>query len=609
MQEINSVPSLDELFAAIDATTLIPGIDRPCIGLSVNVVDDQHCISNMYVQSVLKSGGCPVLIPMQSDAATLSVLLDKIDGLILTGGGDLHPAFYNEEITFPSENIRVDRDIYDLTLIKMASDRQIPILGICRGLQALNVAFGGSLHQDISTQYAEMAMEHSQTLPKSQASHTIYIDRISTLYRVLQRMELEVNSFHHQAVKAIAPNLKSTANTADGVIEAVESNEYHRIWGVQWHPEGMAAAGDADMLKLFRFFTAEARLFGKAREIHRHAISVDSHCDTPLFFQDGIDIGKKNPPIDIDPSRVESPKEVDRYYYRTKVNVPAMHDGKLDAVFMVAYLKQGARNPQADRQAFEETVSILSELKKQIDRHPDIMGLARSSDDIRRLKSEGKKAILAGVENAYGAGGDLRHLSLLKEMGVSYITLCHNGNNDICDSASDRPEHNGLSAFGREVVREMNRLGIMVDISHTSEKTSFDVVEASRYPVIASHSSVKARYNHARNLSDELIRAIAAKNGVIQICLFYGFLSSGRMATVLSAVDHIDHVVRLVGADYAGIGSDFDGGGGIPGIDASNEMINITVELLRRQYSASDIQKILGGNILRVMDAVQRKSL
>jgi microsomal dipeptidase-like Zn-dependent dipeptidase len=190
------------------------------------------------------------------------------------------------------------------------------------------------------------------------------------------------------------------------------------------------------------------------------------------------------------------------------------------------------------------------------------------------------------------------------QMGVRYITLSHNGDNDICDSNKGHAEHNGLSKFGKEVVREMNRLGIMVDISHTSEKTSFDVLAISKYPIIASHSSVKALCNHPRNLSDPLMQAIAAKGGVIQICLYSGFLKKRGKATVKDAVDHIDYVVKLVGIDYVGIGSDFDGGGGITGLQSANEFPKITMELIRRGYSDDDIAKIWGGNLIRVMKAV-----
>jgi microsomal dipeptidase-like Zn-dependent dipeptidase/gamma-glutamyl-gamma-aminobutyrate hydrolase PuuD len=587
----NTQLNLEALYATIDANVAVHQQARPCIGLSVNVKGDRHNIADAYVQSILKSGGCPVVIPMQEDLNALVCLLDKIDALVLTGGGDLHPAFFHETPIPSIGNTHIDRDVYDLTLIRLAADRQIPLLGICRGLQVINVAFGGNLYQDIPTQYqgkaeGDIQVEHNQTTPKSQTSHTVRIDRDSCLYRILQRESLEVNSFHHQAIKNLAPVLKATAYAPDGIVEAFESNNCHRIWGVQWHPEGMAAAGNRDMLTLFRRFVDEAELFRQAKRIHHHSVSVDSHCDAPMYFSSGIDIGKKNPTL--------------------KVDIPKMYEGRLDAVFMVAYLKQKERTPEADRQAFDKTVALLTELKRQIDRHPDIAGLARSAADIHRLKSAGKKAILMGIENACGMGGNVENLRLFKTMGVSYITLCHNGNNDLCDSATDQPEHNGLSALGRETVREMNRLGIMVDISHASEKAAFDAIEASRQPVIASHSSVRSLYNHRRNVSDDLIRAIAAKSGVVQVCLYDAFLAGDASANIRTAVEHIHYIVQLVGVDYAGIGSDFDGGGGLPGINAANEMINITVELLRRQYKASDIRKILGENLLRVMDNVQQ---
>jgi microsomal dipeptidase-like Zn-dependent dipeptidase len=192
-------------------------------------------------------------------------------------------------------------------------------------------------------------------------------------------------------------------------------------------------------------------------------------------------------------------------------------------------------------------------------------------------------------------------------IGVRYITLSHNGDNDICDSNRGNTEHKGLSPFGREVVKEMNRLGIMVDISHTSEKTSFDVLAVSTQPVIASHSSVKALCNHPRNLSDPLIKAIAAKGGVVQICLYPGFIKKGGKASYKDAVDHIDYVVKLAGINHVGIGSDFDGGESLPDLNAVNEIPKITIELLRRGYSEEEIAKIWGGNLLRVMETVCRR--
>ena len=190
-------------------------------------------------------------------------------------------------------------------------------------------------------------------------------------------------------------------------------------------------------------------------------------------------------------------------------------------------------------------------------------------------------------------------------MGVSYMTLCHNGNNGICDSAKGEPEHNGLSKFGQKVVQEMNRTGIMVDISHASEKTFYDVIRISRAPVIASHSSARALCDHPRNLDDDQLRAIASVKGVVQVCLYEGFLSQSHRPTLKDVIQHIDYMVNLIGDDYVGIGSDFDGGGGIEGCNGSNQMVNITRELLRIGYSFESIKKIWGGNLLRVMQAVQ----
>ncbi len=598
MQEDN-LPTLADLYAKIDASK-INRQQIPCIGISVNVKENLHCIADAYVESVIKAGGAPILIPMQDDVNTLASLLNKIDGLIMSGGGDLHPSFFGEKIVSSPESINLQRDKYDLILIKMAADRQIPIFGICRGFQALNIAFGGNIYQDIPSQYPRHFEEHNQTYPREIATQTVKISQDSFLFSILQKEKLPVNSFHHQAIKDLAPEFRATSWTEDGIIEALESKNHHRIWGVQWHPESMATAENEDMLKLFKYFVNEANLFKQAKEIHRKIISIDSHCDTPMFFEQNINIRDRNTDLKIEFEGKTS-------FEKLRYTLPKMYEGMIDAVFMIAYLHQGERDDISTQEAFEKTVKILTQLHQQIEENTEYVGLACSSKDVLRLKDEGKKAILTGIENAYGIGKDIKNLSFLKEMGVSYITLCHNGNNDICDSVSGEPEHNGLSNFGRELIKEMNRLEIMVDISHTSEKTSFDTIELSKYPVIASHSSVKSLCNHRRNLSDNLIRAIANKNGVVQICLYDAFLSKEPGANITDALKHIDYIVQLVGIDYVGIGSDMDGGGGIPGINSANEIINLTVELLRKRYSSSDIQKIWGGNLMRVMDQVQNK--
>jgi microsomal dipeptidase-like Zn-dependent dipeptidase len=291
-----------------------------------------------------------------------------------------------------------------------------------------------------------------------------------------------------------------------------------------------------------------------------------------------------------------------------KVNLPLMEEGRIDASFMVAYIPQGERTEAAYREAYAYALDRLSQVIRQEALHPSRVGIARTPADMLRLKREGKKALVLGLENGYAIGKEISNLDALKQMGVAYVTLCHNGANDICDSAVGAPEWNGLSAFGKEVVREMNRLGIMIDLSHAAESTFYDVLQESRVPVIASHSSVRALCDHPRNLTDDQIRALAAKGGVVHICLYAGFLRQGAdmgEASLSDAIRHINYVVKLVGTDHVGIGSDFDGGGDLLGCRATNELIQLTSRLLKEGYAETDIRKIWGANLLRVMDAVQ----
>ena len=351
---------------------------------------------------------------------------------------------------------------------------------------------------------------------------------------------------------------------------------------------------------------SDTELHQISKAIHAEIYSIDSHCDTPLYFGYGIDIGKINPTLILNPKHLGAETEDEWVSYNLQVDIPKMQAGLLDATFMVAYLKQGARDAQTLQETVEKTETTIREIIRQVEKNRETAGIALSTTDLKRLKAEGKKAIFIGIENAYGIGKDIRNIRKFADWGVRYITLSHNGNNDICDSADSHVEHNGLSDFGKEVIQEMNRVGIMVDISHTSEKTSFDAVELSKHPVIASHSSVKALCDHSRNISDELMRAIAAKGGVIQICLYSEFLRKEGDASVKDMVDHIEYVVKTAGINHVGIGSDFDGGGGIPGINSADELPQITMELLRREYSKEDIAKIWGGNLMRVMDVVQK---
>ncbi|MDR2042682.1 MAG: membrane dipeptidase [Tannerella sp.] len=584
----------DEYVPAVGAAPL------PRIGISANRKEGLSCIAEPYCQAVLLAGGAPVVIPVMTDIKALAAVANTLDGLILSGGGDMDPSFLAEAPVPELDGVDAFRDAYDFLLLRLAFIRQMPILGICRGHQVINVAFGGTIYQDIPTQFSATALSHSQTAPRHCATHIVTLTDIPSALRSIApgKNVWKVNSLHHQAVKEVARGFVATAVARDGVNEGIELTEYP-LFGVQWHPEQMAAAGDEDMLNIFRFHVRRASVFAEAKRLHDRILTVDAHTDAPMVYAGDFDLGLRtggrfNPP-----------------FTEGKVNLPLMELGRLDAACMVAYIPQGERTDAAYRQAWEYTLERLSQLIRQERLHPSRVGIARTPDDLLRLKRDGKKAIFLGVENGYAIGKDLRRLKTLKQWGVSYITLCHNGANDLCDSASGKPEWGGLSAFGREAVHEMNRLGLLIDVSHAAETTFYDVLHESRLPVIASHSSVRALCNHPRNLTDDQIRALAAQGGVVHICLYTGFIreKSGETgcpgATLSDAVRHINHAVRLAGIDHVGIGSDFDGGGELIGCRAANEWIQITVRLLEEGYSDEDLRKILGGNFLRVLQTLQ----
>ncbi len=377
----------------------------------------------------------------------------------------------------------------------------------------------------------------------------------------------------------------------------------------------------------------------KVARIHAEALTVDTHTDTPMVFMDGErDITVRHETGESGSGRLDFPR---------------MKDGGLDAVFFAIYLGQGPLTPVAHEAAHQKTLATFDRIHKIVNDAPQQAELALTAEDARRIESSGKRAVFIGIENGYPIGTDLSRVQQYFEQGARYITLCHNGNNEICDSATaDEPLYNGLSPFGEQVVAEMNRLGMLIDISHVSDETVRDLLTVSRAPVFASHSGSRAVCNHPRNLPDDLIRAVADKGGVIQVCMVPSFLKKYEMpedakaawaafrekwkdydnmseekkqqarnewgelndrfprgrATVSDLVDHIDHIVSIAGVDHVGIGSDFDGGGGLEDCRDVSELANITTELLKRGYSEEDIIKIWGGNFLRMMEAVQGMS-
>lgn len=556
----------------------------PLIGITGNFGEKGCELAEGYFESVLRAGGTPVILPPTDNADALVSVLDRIDGLLLSGGADLNPLFVNEEPLPKLGNINPRRDLAELLLIRLAFDRQIPILGICRGIQMLAAALDGSIWQDIPSP----SIKHSQDLDRSYASHTVNIEEDSLLHSIFGTDTLAVNSFHHQAVREAGPHLRISAFAKDGVIEAVESSEHKSIIGVQWHPECFCLRNDESMMPLFRWLTDEAANYASARRLHHRILTLDSHCDTPMFINQDIHFNQRDP--------------------RILVDLHKMTEGGLDASIMVAYIPQGERTPEGFSAATDYANHQLCRVEQLVKQNANAVGLARTPADLYQLKKEGKHAIMLGIENGYAIGYDLSLLEHFAQKGVVYMTLCHNGNNDICGSA--RPHEGealeGMSDFGAQVVREMNRLGVMVDLSHASERSFYDALDISRHPIVCSHSSSRALCNHPRNLTDDQLRALATKGGVAQVTFYNGFLRKDGQATILDAVAHLNHMVEVMGIEHVGIGTDFDGDGGVSGLASASELINFTRRLLRERYSEADLRLIWGRNFLRVMEQVQQ---
>ncbi len=561
--------------------------EQPVIGITGNFGEKGCELAEGYFESILEAGATPVVIPPFEDRDALANIPGLVDGLLLSGGGDLNPLFVGEEPVPRIGNVNYKRDLAELLLTRLAYDRQIPILGICRGMQILTVALGGSVYQDIYSQQPDrLLLGHDQRLDRRYASHTIRTTVDSTvLRRLLGEAPVPVNSFHHQAVRETGPLLRVCATSPDGIIEAVESAEYKSVLGVQWHPECFVLRQDESMMPLFRWLCEEAASFREAKDLHRKMLTMDSHCDTPMLFSKGVRFDRRDPGVLVD--------------------LHKMAEGRLDAAIMVAYLKQGERTEEALQAATAKADRILTQIEEMAAAHPAAVGMARTPSDLTRLKNEGRKAVMLGIENGYAIGKDLSRLRHFRDRGVVYMTLCHNGDNDICDSAQGKGEHGGLSAFGREVVREMNRLGLMADLSHGAESSFYDVLELSSAPVVCSHSSCRALCDVPRNLTDEQMKALARKGGVAQVTLYKGFLREDGEASILDAMEHLNHMASVMGVEHVGIGTDFDGDGGIPGCASAAEVINFTRRLLAERYNDTDIAGIWGGNFLRVMQTVQ----
>lgn len=557
---------------------------RPLIGITANYEGIDATLRDRYYKQVVEAGATPVIVPPIADEQVIIDTLRHLDGLILTGGGDHNPLWMGEEPLPRLHNINKERDLPELLLTRLAYNRQIPMLGICRGIQTLAIALGGKVEQDI-----EQSVKHSQDADRSEPTHRIVIDKHSTLYNIYGSDSIFVNSFHHQAVSDPGKLFRIVARSADGVVEAMESSEYKSILGVQWHPEWLGEDGQ----KVFTWLVQRATEFAAAKRLHNRVLTLDTHCDTPMFFPQGV--------------------RFDHRDSRILVDLHKMTDGRQDATTMVAYLPQ-PKEGETFRSKVPFDVDtptqyadlIFDKIENIVDANAQYLALARTPAQLYANKMAGKKSIMIGIENGLALNHDLANVEHFAKRGIVYITLCHNGDNDICDSARGCDTYHGVSAFGEQVILEMNRLGIMVDLSHGGEKSFYDALEISKTPIVCSHSSSRTLCDVPRNLTDEQMRALAAKGGVAHTTLYHGFLRKEGEADIMDAIAHLEHAIDVMGIDHVGLGTDFDGDGGIKGLANSAELINFTIQLLRRKYSEQDIRKIWGGNWLRVMEQVQQ---
>lgn len=597
MKSFDIQSSLDDIYARYPEATR-----QPVIGLTGNFADGDARLCEQYYMSVVRAGGTPVIIPPVADKDVIINTLDKIDGLVLTGGGDINPLWAGEEPSPRLHGINHMRDKAELLTVRLAYNRQIPMLGICRGIQTLVTALDGEVDQDIAESFAaahgagraaaaagHSLIKHSQDADRSEPTHTVRISRESVLYSLYKTETLAVNSIHHQAVRASGRRFSVSAKAPDGVIEAIESSEFKPFIGVQWHPEWLGESGQV----LFRWLVDRAREFYTAKDLHRRMLTLDTHCDTPMFFPQGIHFDQRDP--------------------RILVDMHKMAEGHQDAVIMAAYLPQPKLGETfSSKVAFkvdgplQYADLIFDKIEEIVNANNRYLSIARTPSDLYEDKRKGRRSIMLGIENGLALNHDISNVRYFARRGVVYITLCHNGDNDICDSARGCNTHGGVSRFGEQVIKEMNRCGIMVDLSHAGEKSFYDALSISSKPIVCSHSNCKALCDVPRNLTDDQLRALAKHGGVAHITLYHGFLcNDSQEATVMDAIAHLEHAISIMGIEHVGLGTDFDGDGGIRGLADSSELINFTLHLLRRRYSERDIARIWGGNWLRVMAQVQ----
>ncbi|KAF0095493.1 MAG: membrane dipeptidase [Puniceicoccaceae bacterium 5H] len=382
---------------------------------------------------------------------------------------------------------------------------------------------------------------------------------------------------------------------------------------------------------------SDQKLHDEAVRLMDSFLTIDTHMDVPIVL--------RRPDFDISEAHTWQDDA-------SQVDFPRMDEGHLDGGFFVVYVGQGPLTPEGRKAAIEEGFSIAHTIHSVAEAHPDECGIATTPEEAEKLREDGKHVIFMGIENGYTIGQDIGLLQDYYDLGVRYFGITHSSNNDLADSSTDKEGelHFGLSDLGRAAVEECNRLGIMVDISHAGDKTVYDILEHSKAPIIASHSGCYACYPHPRSLNDALLKAIAKRGGVVQMNVFSGYmmdpqdnpersqayqdyfqkyhdwesLSDAEKAEATEArieierqfpkplvplkevVDHIDHMVSVMGIDHVGISGDFDGGGGAEDLMSVGDYVNVTVEMLRRGYTEDDLRKFWGGNAMRVLSEARR---
>ncbi|EDY82643.1 Renal dipeptidase superfamily [Verrucomicrobiia bacterium DG1235] len=381
---------------------------------------------------------------------------------------------------------------------------------------------------------------------------------------------------------------------------------------------------------------SDEELLELAWKVHDNCLTLDTHMDVPIVL--------KRPGFDIS-------EEHSWHDHASQVDFPRMKKGGMDGGFFVVYVGQGELTHSGRANAIKMGFEIADLIHATVNEHPDLAAIATNSAEAQDIRKAGKRVIFLGIENGYTIGRNIDLLQDYYNRGVRYFGVTHSKNNDLGDSSTDPNGnlHMGLSHLGRAALEECNRLGIMIDISHASDKTAWDILELSKTPVIASHSACYACYPHPRNLNDALLKEIAARKGVVQMNMFSAYMMkvepdqersdamrswfekyrSGRelseveklasvaefvalqkkypkpLSTVSAVVDHIDHMVDVMGIDHVGISGDFDGGGGVDGSMDIGQMMPVTVEMLRRGYTEKDLEKFWGANVMRVLDACQ----